>query len=849
MKLSTLFLVCRVALIIQIVQNIQGQISGEIPSQVYTTNPVPTPDIRERINQWMSPRRKEHATRYIESVIYEPQPKVVLSRSTYKITSFINFTPYRAAFKKFEHFLNRFKRQIHDPHYVGPLFNVNQTKANSWEGPKADYFRVKCKKQAYRCRLAMQFRLIRMETSKIKKLFKKVYTKFIHAIDGMESHPSSDRVDRTIGTRIRRGVRPLKQKQLGKGLEKLSPEDFEMIRKANEYIEKTYLNKTQTKSRQKRFLIASAILGWKIHQNKKEIEKIKKNINILYQQNLLQEQQILELKSFLNLTYAYVGENRLAINHIQVKLAEINKTLVATMKEVKFIKFSISILTDARTALSRLTIGILALQQNVEGIYEYMRVLATYKVNPVMIPPYVLRQVLKGVQEDMKRNPRLRLPEDPDKNIWTYYTIMRVTPVIMENFLVIILTLPILDTSLQMNVYKVHNLPTLHPELQIQFTYELEGKFLAISKDGIYAALPSERDINICQATDGYLCMMNQALYPIEKIEWCVYALFERNYTRIGEYCIINTKVRRANLAQSLDGYMWAISPLREEKVQVRCLTETTIEIVRPPLTMLYVGNGCEAYSANIFIPAKSELTSHDPGATRHTFFLDFNEEYQNLTRYSMIEDLHFERLTLLEKETLPARLTALPPLKFNHLKKRIKPLPLSEPPFKIHPNIVLIILLIAIILAVITVGFLVWRIYKVRSRVKGFKPMARLFTGNVDNLDESVTQLLSLIKNPVSHLTKTLLAPPREQHSAHEAEPSTSTNRPIRRPQPPPRLDTLPLDEIELLRQVAISNETLQDVAKDLKETDPKTYKGYIKKLKKKSSQPRDEGIELLER
>ena len=319
----------------------------------------------------------------------------------------------------------------------------------------------------------------------------------------------------------------------------------------------------------------------------------------------------MELKSFLNLTYAYVGENRLAINHLQVQLAEINKTLVATMKEVKFIKYSISILTDARTALSRLTIGILALQQNVEGIYEYMRVLATYKVNPVMIPPYVLRQVLKGVHEDMKRNPRLRLPEDPDKNIWTYYTIMRVTPVIMENFLVIILTLPILDTSLQMNVYKVHNLPTLHPELQIQFTYELEGKFLAISKDGIYAALPSERDINICQATDGYLCMMNQALYPIEKIEWCVYALFERNYTRIGEYCIINTKVRRANLAQSLDGYMRAISPLREEKVQVRCLTETTIEIVQPPLTMLYVGNGCEAYSANIFIPAKSELTSH----------------------------------------------------------------------------------------------------------------------------------------------------------------------------------------------------------------------------------------------
>ena len=78
-----------------------------------------------------------------------------------------------------------------------------------------------------------------------------------------------------------------------------------------------------------------------------------------------------------------------------------------------------------------------------------------------------------------------------------------------------------------MNIYRVHNLPTLHPEFKIQFTYEVEGKYLAVSRDGIYAALPEDRDIQVCQATEGYLCMMNQALYPIEKIEWCVYTLLK----------------------------------------------------------------------------------------------------------------------------------------------------------------------------------------------------------------------------------------------------------------------------------------------------------------------------------
>ena len=32
--------------------------------------------------------------------------------------------------------------------------------------------------------------------------------------------------------------------------------------------------------------------------------------------------------------------------------------------------------------------------------------------------------------------------------------------------------------------------------------------------------------------------------------------------------------------------------------------------MIKPPLQIVDVGNGCEAYSASIYIPAKSELTA-----------------------------------------------------------------------------------------------------------------------------------------------------------------------------------------------------------------------------------------------
>ena len=85
-------------------------------------------------------------------------------------------------------------------------------------------------------------------------------------------------------------------------------------------------------------------------------------------------------------------------------------------------------------------------------------------------------------------------------------------------------------------------------------------------------------------------------------------------------------------MAQSLDGYKWVVSPMKNEKMQIRCLTESTVTDIKPPLTLIYIGNGCEAYSSNLYIPAKLELTSWDDLLTWHDFFSEFNDDYQNIS-------------------------------------------------------------------------------------------------------------------------------------------------------------------------------------------------------------------------
>ena len=351
-------------------------------------------------------------------------------------------------------------------------------------------------------------------------MYRSVHEKFLRATDHMEFHPTLGRPKERSEVRLKRQTQKgLRETQTLNQIKKMTEEDIVMIEKIDEWLNTQYRQQINNPKRNKKFGLATWILGWGVYKTYDTIKHIKDNIRTLQEQNLLQQDQIIELSHYLNITYGHVSSNRYAITNLQVRMAEINKTLIATLSDAKFIKYTVAIINDVRIILAKLTLGIMSLEQNVNAVYEYMRVLSRRQVNPLVIPLDALRKVLAKVEEDMNRNPRLRLPEDPNLNIWNYYTIMKITQIVMDDFLLILLTIPLTDQSLEMNLYKTYNLPTLHPKLKIEFIYQIEGEYLAISKSRLYAAIPTAREIRICETTEGYLCLMKQELYPIEKIE------------------------------------------------------------------------------------------------------------------------------------------------------------------------------------------------------------------------------------------------------------------------------------------------------------------------------------------
>ena len=152
----------------------------------------------------------------------------------------------------------------------------------------------------------------------------------------------------------------------------------------------------------------------------------------------------------------------------------------------------------------RVYTSLYALQGGTESLFEYMRALASQELNQIIIPPDILKNILHKIEKDIKSHARLKLCEDPEANIWSYYRTMKLTPIVLEDYLMLILTFPLVDQSLHMNLYKVHNLPMLHPTLHVHAQYEIEGSYLATVMDGRFITLPTAMDVRLCLMTNGH---------------------------------------------------------------------------------------------------------------------------------------------------------------------------------------------------------------------------------------------------------------------------------------------------------------------------------------------------------
>ena len=265
---------------------------------------------------------------WIHSVFFEPQPKIQLTRSSYKVTPFLDFQPFINGFQSVNNYLDNLWTDIQDLYYFQYLFmpiahiKIDPTINNSHI---EDFLKSHaCNQCPYACQAKMKFEKFKWEIHYIMKIFHATYKKFQTAIDHIDYHPSQ--IQNNI-TRTKRSVTYDIYGCYHSPTKILTPSEENFLNAFMEALYKINQSLHKNLSCMKRVSIFIWILEWDIFSNARNIATMKDNIHTLQKQNQLQDKQIKQLANYLNLTMHQVDKHNEMLYEMDTKMTIMNKTI------------------------------------------------------------------------------------------------------------------------------------------------------------------------------------------------------------------------------------------------------------------------------------------------------------------------------------------------------------------------------------------------------------------------------------------------------------------------------------------------------------------------------------------
>ena len=220
---------------------------------------------------------------WVHSVIFEPQPKIQLTQSSYKVTSFLDFQPFLQCFQSVNEYLNDLIIDIGNPPYfqrlTSPFDDVQITPVSNEMAIWKFLNSPGCKVHPYACQSKMKFEQYQLEIQYILKFFCAVHKKFLTAIDHIDYHSLQEH--NANATRMKRSEMYNLYGYYCTQTQILTPSEENFL---DEFMKALYkINPSLHKNLTciKRVGILTWILGWEVYSNARSISKIKNKLHTL----------------------------------------------------------------------------------------------------------------------------------------------------------------------------------------------------------------------------------------------------------------------------------------------------------------------------------------------------------------------------------------------------------------------------------------------------------------------------------------------------------------------------------------------------------------------------------------
>ena len=417
-----------------------------------------------------------------------------------------------------------------------------------------------------------------------------------------------------------------------------------------------------------------------IGKNRAEIRSLQANLKVVRQNQQLFDQQIQHLGHYLNVTMIHfrnVAKRTEELSYFTQKLATNLANFQEKVREgLSYLRYMLKIhmlVNNVNEYLDRIDLEL----HFIEHVMEAVR---TGALNAEMMGPREFSSRLEGIENKLKmQNSKFHLPRGWRSNIWHMYSIVEVRPLLVEGFLFLICDIPLYDDDLRLDVYQIHVLPIVKPELGVLARYQLDKTYVAITRNAKFMGLPSDHEIQACEKTAGRVCHFKTALIPVDECHACECWLFKSLRLNVSDALQTNCRVKLQNAtapnAENLHENLWCITVPSPRELFENCEKSMKTHEIKPPMTLLKLGNGCSGHMSGLFLPAQTFISQNPVLSDRWAFFKRFNHILENQGDMEMWKRIGLDKLERLKipewKESLTQGMPEALPM--GRLNERMK--------------------------------------------------------------------------------------------------------------------------------------------------------------------------------
>lgn len=423
-----------------------------------------------------------------------------------------------------------------------------------------------------------------------------------------------------------------------------------------------------------------------------DLQGIRNNINNLANNQRKITHVIQESLTLINGTRLAVRENRQKMNEILgalVTLSDQLKNLTTGIeKQLHKLDYFVNSYLRINRAVQEIQVMTSEVRTHVEHLYIQLNALAIGHLTPSIMAPHDLKDLLLTIKTKLPRT--LRLPGNPDEDLWSFYKFLTCTSTTADNKLLIILSIPLLDAQETYHVYKIHNIPALMTNqsnsvitngCSMVAQYKLESNAIAINTERTQYMLLSNEELKSCSNPLMGFCFARSPVYKTSISRLCVTALFLQEVQKVRKYCKVIVQLKSVlPRATYLNNGHWVVSTSEKLHFVKLCgegkNTLATDVIVRPPIQIVTLDQSCSAVTSAMTLPPHYHQESkYNATNLLTTFMQSYNvsaiqlwkpvhSNFDNLNNISIPEKLNDLEMVSMDKLVEELKLVnSVPPL------------------------------------------------------------------------------------------------------------------------------------------------------------------------------------------